>query len=83
MISAASWATSDKKFWRVRVAGLRLVKAMIQRSGTATEKIDLALEALLPYKENLQKLLRKALSDSEPNVTSLSSETIILMSWWP
>lgn len=83
LISAASWALQDRKFWKVRVAGLRLVKAMIQRSGTATEKVDLALEALLPYKENLQKLLRKALSDSEPNVTSLSSETIILMSWWP
>eukprot|EP00977_Amphora_coffeiformis_P014885 scaffold4242_cov175-Amphora_coffeaeformis.AAC.9 len=83
LISAAAWAYQDRKFFKVRVAGLRLIQAMVARAGTSTQKSDLVLEALLPYKENFQKLLRKALSDSEPKVTSLSSDVIVQMSWWP
>ena len=83
MMAAASWACQDRKFFRVRVAGLLLVQALIERSGTATNRAELALESLLPYKEDFQKLLRKALSDSEPRVTSISSDIIVKMSWWP
>jgi proteasome component ECM29 len=84
MISVVTWTWEDRKFWRVRHAGLRLVEAMIQRAGSSSnKKVDIVLEALLPYKEDFQKILRKGLSDAEPRVTSLSSEILVQMSWWP
>lgn len=83
LIAAASWGAQDRKFWKVRVAALRLVHALVLKSGSSNQRVDSVLEALLPYKEDFQKLLRKALSDTEPRVTSMSSEVIVQMSWWP
>jgi hypothetical protein len=41
------------------------------------------LEAMLPQKEKMLKLARQALSDSEAQVTALSSDIISAMAWWP
>jgi hypothetical protein len=83
MLSVASRALQDKKFWRVRLAGLKVILALVSRSGTAANKVDLALESVLPYKEEVRKLTETSLVDSEPRVVSLASKIIQEMSWWP
>ena len=82
-IGQATYAFGDEKFWRVRESGLRLVGAMIRRTGSSAERDALLLEAMLPHKEDLFLLLRKGLVDTEPAVSALSSELIPLISWWP
>lgn len=83
-IDCATYACRDKKFWRVREGGLVLIGAMIRRVGSSSGTCDsLLLEALLPHKEDILHLLRGSLTDSEPTVTSLSSELLPLLSWWP
>jgi hypothetical protein len=67
---------------------------MIKRAGNVTENVSfdqspeardkqLVLEAMLPQKEKMLKLARQALSDSEAQVTALSSDVISAMAWWP
>jgi len=57
------------------------------RVGRSTEKSDqekrLVLEAILPFKEELLRLLRTSLRDSEAKVTALSTEILTGMAWWP
>ena len=87
-VSCASLAQRDRKFWRVRFAGLKILDSLVARAGTRQINPDeqdrqLLLEATLPQKEDLLKLLRSSLSDSEAKITALSSEILGRMSWWP
>ena len=93
-VECAVESFKDRKFWRVRFAGLKLVHALVSRAGTrpfgndvskGTEESDrqLLLEAILPQQDEIFKLARKALSDPEAKVTALSSEVLAMMSWWP
>ena len=82
-MDCASYVCRDRKFWRVREAGLRLLGALIRRAGpSSAQREGLLLDALLPYKEDMLRLLRASLTDSEPAVTALSTELLSLMSWW-
>ena len=82
-IECASYACQDRKFWRVREAGLRLLGSLIRRAGPSlAQRESLLLDTLLPYKEDMLKLLRSSLTDSEPTVTALSSELLALLAWW-
>ena len=95
VVECASQAMKDRKFWRVRHAGLKVARALVSRAGdaaaagnTASNMVDsddrqLILEAVLPHKESILRISRKALSDSEAKVTALSSEILSAMSWWP
>jgi len=86
LVETAKFALTDRKFWRVRVAGLKILESLTTRVGTSANTSSdrqLLLEALLPQKEVIVKLLRSSLSDSESKVTSLSSSIIASMSFWP
>mmetsp|Transcript_13480 Transcript_13480/g.27911 ORF Transcript_13480/g.27911 Transcript_13480/m.27911 type:complete len:954 (-) Transcript_13480:1673-4534(-) len=87
MMTCAANAQQDRKFWRVRHAGLKVLEALVMRVGRSTEKSDqekrLVLEAILPFKEELLRLLRTSLRDSEAKVTALSTEILTGMAWWP
>jgi hypothetical protein len=83
MMESVSLALKDRKFWRVRHAGLKLVENLVHRTGTSSDRKQLVLEALLPYKEEILLLLRKSLADSEPKVTAVSSEVLTKLVWWP
>lgn len=76
----------SKPLHALRIAGLRLIKVAVDRVGsvrTHTEKEQLALEAILPHKEAILKLVRKSLQDPEASVTAASSSILQRMSWWP
>jgi proteasome component ECM29 len=91
-------ALGDRKFWRVRYAGLQLLISLVKRGGergaslimvntassdTRQQAEQLALEALLPYKETILRLARSNLTDSESKVTALAIEVCSAMAWWP
>jgi hypothetical protein len=52
-------------------------------TGSDLQEKQLTLEALLPHKEEMVRLARASLSDSESKVTALSSEILGNMAWWP
>jgi hypothetical protein len=52
-------------------------------TGSDSEEKQLTLEALLPHKEEMLRLVRSSLSDTESKVTALSSEILGNMVWWP
>lgn len=87
MISSTRNACKDRKFWRVRLAGIKILDALVLRTGLRSERTDsetqLALESILPFKEELSALLRAGLQDSEAQVTSLSTEVLTRISSWP
>lgn len=91
LLDCAAGALSDRKFWKVRFAGLSLLRTLVQRPGTSvvmdsTDHDDgkqLVLEAILPHKEEIMRLARRSLADSEAKVTALGSDIIGLMAWWP
>lgn len=93
MIECASQAQKDRKFWRVRLAGLKILSILVGRVGNRAivstadnlveQKRQLVLEAVLPRKEEILSLTRSSLTDPEAKVTALGSEIISAMSWWP
>ena len=86
LVEMAKSALTDRKFWRVRVAGLKILESLSTRAGTGDSTCgdrQLILEALLPQKEVIIKILRSGLNDSESKVTALSSSIIASMAWWP
>jgi proteasome component ECM29 len=98
LLESSKRALGDRKFWRVRCAGLQLLLSLVQRAGergaafsmvktassdTHQQAEQLALEALLPYKETILRLARSNLTDSESKVTTLASEVCSTMAWWP
>lgn len=92
-IDGAAESQKDRKFWRVRFAGLKILYSLVVRAGTKPiesaskskmeQERQLLLEAMLPQKEVLLSLLRKALSDPEAKVTALSSDIVSTTFWWP
>jgi len=102
MVMCAAQALRDRKFWRVRLSGVKILYTLVSRVGSDTsvrsnsvsllgqetqddafQERQLLLEAMLPHKEDILKLVRSNLSDSEAKITALSSEVISTMSWWP
>lgn len=90
-------AQQDRKFWRVRFAGLSLMKALVSRTGTGRSSLraipyaatttkeaneQMVLEALLPFKEDILKTARGALKDSQSEVTAMASDICGLVAWW-
>jgi proteasome component ECM29 len=92
-VDVASVALKDRKFWKVRLAGLQVLYAIVLRSGkrvavgngiveTAQEK-QLILESILPHKESIQDLAKRSLHDSEAQVTALATKILSILSTWP
>ena len=77
----------DKKFWKVRLAGLKILESLcnraIQKGSIENQDGQIILEALLPHKEQIVKLARRSLSDNESKVTAISSTICGIISWWP
>ena len=73
----------DSKFWKVRFSGVKLLHSLVSRAGTRVDPNVLIMESILPHKEEIMKILRSSLKDSESSVTSLSSEVLGALSWWP
>lgn len=96
-LESSKLALGDRKFWRVRYAGLTLLRSLVSRAGERgvafsiikksanirQQEEQLALEALLPYKETILQLARSSLTDSESKVTALASEVCSAMTWLP
>lgn len=97
MFAYSNSALQDRKFWRVRVAGLTLMKALVSRAGTGNSNLSaipyanktptevnqqMMLEALLPFKEDILKTARSALKDSQSEVTAMASDVCGLVAWW-
>jgi hypothetical protein len=75
-----------------RYSGLNILHCLTSRAGKGTasasngsdlQEKQLTLEALLPHKEEMVRLARASLSDSESKVTALSSQILGNMAWWP
>ena len=89
-IKCSQSCVKDKKFWKVRFAKLKSLKCLCSRSkrGTSINRSDtneeqLILEALLPLKEEMLKMAKSHLTDTESSVSAISSEIITSMAWWP
>jgi hypothetical protein len=74
-----------------RYSGLKILQCLTSRAGKGSamstgadlQEKQLTLEALLPHKEEMVRLARASLSDSESKVTALGSEILGNMAWWP
>jgi proteasome component ECM29 len=81
----------DRKFSKVRIAGLKILLAMSKRPRLSrdglkcTDENDdaLILDALLPYKERMLEISKLALRDSESKVTAIASDICSTLSCWP
>jgi hypothetical protein len=80
VMDCATKAQKDGKFWKVRLGSMKILESLVTR--TSKEK-GLLFDAVLPEKENILALARKALQDSEPKVTATSTKIIKEMAWWP
>eukprot|EP00934_Nitzschia_sp_Nitz4_P006344 Nitzschia sp. Nitz4//scaffold36_size144017//17459//24583//NITZ4_003068-RA/size144017-snap-gene-0.188-mRNA-1//1//CDS//3329549402//6334//frame0 len=90
LVDCGKGSLRDRKFWRVRLAGMEILQALIARVGasrggqpTTTEERQLTLEALLPQKESLAKVAKDALKDSEARVTACATEILREIALWP
>lgn len=96
-IDCAKEALKDRKFWRLRSAGLSLLRSLVKRAGSNSNVVSMhasitttsttddeqkVLEALLPFKEDIVRQARHSLSDTQPEVTALASEICGMVSWW-
>jgi len=86
VLECSSNALKDKKFWKVRAAGLELLLSLVSRvnqRGRNDPHNQLVLEAILPYKEKIVGIARNSLSDNESQVTAAASKLTVAMNWWP
>jgi len=86
VFQCSSHALNDKKFWKVRAAGLELLLSLVSRvnqRGRNDPDNQLVMEAILPYKEKIIGIARKSLSDNESQVTAAASKLTVAMNWWP
>ena len=88
MVACVSRAAKDRKFWRVRLAGIQLLHSLVDRAGksngsTSDRERQELLESMLPHKEQMLKLAKQSLGDPEAKVTALAGEIIKAMTWWP
>ena len=72
-------AVRDLKYWKSPEAGLILLEGLVDRANADVT----ILEAVLPHKEDMMKLLRKCLADSQHQVTAKSSAILQSASQWP
>jgi hypothetical protein len=95
LVDIAAIALKDRRFWKVRLGGLEILKSIVLRVGnvsraivgkdpveTAQEK-QLVLETFLPHKESIQELAKRSLNDSEAKITALSTTILAVISTWP
>lgn len=80
----------DRKFWRVRLAGMKLLHSLVARvpkqgqaNGTGNVSSQEILESVLPHKEAIMLLAKRSLTDPEAKVTAVASEVVKDMAWWP
>merc|ERR1712224_39708 len=75
-VDCAADAQKDRKFWKVRLSGLQLLRSLVSRAGTRAivttvggasqsyhteeQERQLILEAILPEKEAIMKVARKS-----------------------
>ena len=86
VLECSSQALKDKKFWKVRAAGLELLYSLVSRVkqlGRSDPENQLLLEAILPFKEKIIGIARRSLTDNESQVTATASKLTVAMSWWP
>jgi len=99
LLDCTAFCLRDKKFWRVRHAGLELLSCLCRRTGGTSsndrlravprtapnvdEEERLVLEALLPYKEKILQICRSSSRDSESRVTAVATDICNHMAWWP
>jgi proteasome component ECM29 len=88
IVKISAVASKDRKFWKVRYSSLLILQAVVARGGgdkggATTKEKELILEAVLPYKENIQDLGRKSLNDTEAQVTALATKILGLLTTWP
>jgi proteasome component ECM29 len=90
LVDVGSIAVKDRKFWKVRLAGLAVLQAIVlrtdKRESTQEETLQekqLILEAVLPYKETIQGIAKRMLNDTESAVTALSTKILSSLSTWP
>lgn len=86
VLECSSQALKDKKFWKVRVAGLELLISLVGRvkqSCRNDPENQLVMESILPYKEKIVAIARKSFSDNESQVTAAASKLTMEMNWWP
>lgn len=98
LIECTSSCLKDRKFWKVRLGGLKIILAYCSRTNSHTSvgmgsKLDknsesekerqLLLEAILPYKERFAAIARSCMTDSEAKVTAVAADVMAAMSWWP
>lgn len=87
----------DRKFWRVRLAGMKVLHSLVMRvpkgaqssssnvgpnNGGAVSNQEI-LESVLPHKEAIMLLAKRSLSDPEAKVTAVASQVVKDMAWWP
>ena len=82
LIDCSECCIKDKRFAKVRLAKLNILKSLCSRIGR-TNQNQLMLESLLPFKEKIWNMAKSSLNDSESSVSVVSSEIIASMSWWP
>ena len=90
LVDVGSIAVKDRKFWKVRLAGLLVLQSIVLRAdkteSTQEETLEekqLILEAVLPYKETIQGIAKRMLNDTESAVTALSTKILSSLSTWP
>lgn len=76
----ANSSSKDRKYWKVRLSGLEILEAVVNRANKETRTL---LDALLPYKEEILRMAKESLADSESRVTALASVVIRNMATWP
>jgi proteasome component ECM29 len=88
VLDCSNETLKDKKFWKVRLAGLELLHSLVSRVGNQKMSVvdaekQLIMEAILPYKELIIGVARKSLADNESQVTAAASKITQSMAWWP
>ena len=99
LIKCTENCLQDKKFWKVRLAGLKLLLNLCGRAGVSQvsahtdfsnsnnksfdQQRQLVLESLLPHKEKIIQIARLCMSDKESKVMACASDLRLSVSWWP
>lgn len=94
LIDISTIALRDKRFWKVRLAGVEVLYQIVLRAGNVTQvggtgldedgvEKQLMLESILPHKESIQSFASRCLTDPEAAVTALSTKVLNAMATWP
>jgi len=95
LVDIAEIALKDRRFWKVRLGGLDILKSVVLRVDNvsqtnvgkdpleAAQEKQLVLEVFLPHKEKILNLAKRSLNDSEAKVTAISTTILAVISTWP